>query len=202
MAVDRPASGSELGQLRDQLRAQRRAVPPPDAARAAHDAAARAITLLGGSDVVALYLADDGELDPGPLGTELRRRDTTTAYPVIGGPEHPSAMTFRAWDGASPLERGRFGISAPTADPSRPLGLAPTDLDAVVVPLVAFDAVGGRLGRGAGFYDRAFAFRRAGRSAPTLIGYAYDFQRVPTMPRQPWDVPLDAVVTPSAVLRW
>lgn len=81
-------------------------------------------------------------------------------------------------------------------------------LDVILLPLVAVDARGWRLGSGAGFYDRSLAHLRYGRRwrRPRLIGVAYEFQRVAQLEPQPWDVPLDAVVTergfyPTARLR-
>jgi len=72
----------------------------------------------------------------------------------------------------------------------------------VLVPLVAFDDAGNRLGMGAGYYDRSFAFRRAAPSPPLLVGVGYEFQRVPALAAQPWDVPLDAVLTERGLQRF
>ena len=80
--------------------------------------------------------------------------------------------------------------------PAPPLQ-APLDalaLDAVITPLVAWDARGTRLGMGGGFYDRTFA-RKIPRAKPWLLGIAYPCQAVATLPRRPWDVPLDAVAS-------
>jgi 5-formyltetrahydrofolate cyclo-ligase len=71
-----------------------------------------------------------------------------------------------------------------------------------LAPLVAFDRNGTRLGMGGGYYDRAFAFLRApadGGRRPVLLGLGYEFQKVAELIRQPWDVPLDAAVTESAL---
>ena len=67
----------------------------------------------------------------------------------------------------------------------------------MVVPLVAFDARGQRLGMGGGWYDRSFAFRRAHAAPPYLAGAAFSLQRVEAIAAEPWDVPLDAVCTES-----
>ena len=88
----------------------------------------------------------------------------------------------------------------PTAD--KPVR-APGRLGTVLVPLVAFDRRGTRLGTGAGFYDRAFAFRldQPRGSAPVLIGLAYSWQELPAIERRPWDVPLDYIITEREVIR-
>jgi 5-formyltetrahydrofolate cyclo-ligase len=75
------------------------------------------------------------------------------------------------------------------------------ELDLILLPLVAFDESGQRLGMGGGFFDRSLAFLawRQHWRKPHLIGLAYDFQKVAALPREPWDVPLDAVVTDQNV---
>ena len=188
--------------IRTRLRAARRAVPRGEARTAAHAAVERSLEFGLFEDLpeVALSVCDDGELDPGPLGAVLRESGHRTWYPVVGGTDDDPPMTFRHWDGSSPLEAGRFGIPVPPAGEPE---LAAEDLSAVVMPLVAFDLSGHRLGRGAGYYDRTFAPRGTDRrSGPLLVGWAYDFQQVENLDIQPWDVPLDYVVTPTTVHRF
>ena len=67
----------------------------------------------------------------------------------------------------------------------------------VVVPLVGFDTTGQRLGMGGGWYDRSFAFRRAGPAPPWLVGAGFSAQRVDALAGEHWDVPLDAICTES-----
>jgi len=95
----------------------------------------------------------------------------------------------------SKLVPNRFGIFEP-AHVERDL-LDPKHLDAVVVPLLAFDENLNRVGMGAGFYDRTFAFstRRSIWRSPLLVGLAYSFQRVDTLHAHAWDVPLHRVIT-------
>ena len=75
------------------------------------------------------------------------------------------------------------------------------DLDLVLVPLVAFDDRGNRLGMGGGYYDQTFAFlsQRQHYRRPTLLGVAYEFQRLVALPVQAWDIPLDGVATEKRV---
>jgi 5-formyltetrahydrofolate cyclo-ligase len=114
------------------------------------------------------------------------------------------------WDGhrmefrqltANRMPRNRFGLAEPDRSSKRLVN--PRRLDLVFVPLVAVDPTGTRLGMGAGFYDRFFAFRRSrnGWRRPRLIGLAYDFQRVVRIERAAWDVPLDAVLTERGMFR-
>jgi 5-formyltetrahydrofolate cyclo-ligase len=97
------------------------------------------------------------------------------------------------------LVGGRFGLSEP-ADTAPEV--AASALDAVLVPGLAFDAQGRRLGLGGGFYDRTFSqARRSQARRPPLFGFCSDLQGVSACPSGPEDVPVDLVVTESRVLR-
>ena len=96
------------------------------------------------------------------------------------------------------LEPGSFGILEPVGGEV----VALAEHDAVLVPMVAFDRHCRRLGQGGGFYDRALASlpSGAGRTGPATIGVAHRFQRIDEIPCEPWDVPLDAIVTDTEVI--
>jgi 5-formyltetrahydrofolate cyclo-ligase len=98
------------------------------------------------------------------------------------------------------LIKNRYGILEPPINNQR---LTPTwSLDLVLMPLVAFDAKGNRLGMGAGFYDRTFdVHNHPYRPKPKLLGLAYDFQETSGLKPEPWDVPLDYIVTPSRIIK-
>ena len=125
----------------------------------------------------------------------MRRRNCRLYVPVVRGAR--ATMHFVPLEG--PLRRNRFGIPEPRFDARHVID--PRTLDMVLMPLVAFDFSGERLGSGAGYYDRAFAFARA-RRRPRLIGLAYRWQGVESLERAPWDVPMHAVVTDAGVLRF
>ena len=146
---------------------------------------------------VAAYLPDDGELDPGPLLELVAGRGAAVHLPSV---DRDDVMRFGSWDGRSPLKNDRWGIPAPGDRAERRTA---DRLDVVITPLVAVDRDGTRIGRGAGYYDRALAHRldRAGR--PAIIGYAHHFQLVDdALARHEWDVPLDVLVTDREVRRW
>jgi 5-formyltetrahydrofolate cyclo-ligase len=101
-------------------------------------------------------------------------------------------MTFREWAPGRVLVDGPFGIAQPEA--SAP-AIAVPELDAMLLPLLGFDHAGTRLGSGAGYYDRALAPLTGATQRPRIVGIAFAAQRFDALPRDPWDVPLDAVVT-------
>jgi 5-formyltetrahydrofolate cyclo-ligase len=105
-------------------------------------------------------------------------------------------MAFRPWRPGDELVTNRFGIGEPPADrrDDRPA----TDLDVVVVPCVALDRNGNRLGFGAGFYDRALA---AADAQPLTVAVAFGRQVVAELPRREWDVPVGVVLTEDEVIR-
>lgn len=192
------AFGAARAQLRAQLRAQRRALTPAERARAARLVARnidRNLGLRAGSRV-ALYCSLRDELDSAPLFTLARRRGWRVYLPKIERARHGRKMRFvEAGGHARP---NRLGIAEPQT--SRTIGAR--WLDVVLLPLVGFDAHGMRLGMGAGFYDRAFAYRRWRRAwrGPRLVGVAYAFQQLPRIVAAAHDVRLDAVVTEKEVV--
>ena len=141
---------------------------------------------------ITAYLAINGELDPLPLLRHANRLGKTIYLPVIKG----NRLTFvRYQPGKTQLARNRYGILEPRFIPGSVI--APTDLDLVLTPLLAFDGAGRRLGTGGGFYDRTFAFkrRRHPSAKPLLLGIAHACQQVEKIPTDPWDIPLKGVAT-------
>ena len=90
------------------------------------------------------------------------------------------------------MQKNRFGIPEPASGAF----CDPVHLEIVLTPLVAFSTNGMRLGMGAGYYDRAFQFlRKDPEAGPWLVGVAYALQQVDSLPADPWDVPLAAILT-------
>ncbi len=142
---------------------------------------------------IAVYLANDGEIDPAPYLRAARSRGIQFYLPVLH-PFRDGHMVFTPFTESTILRPNRFGIPEPVFD--GPENRPAWALDAVLLPLVGFDLDGGRLGMGGGFYDRTFAFvRRTPRLAPKLIGLAHEIQRVARLPIEPWDIPLQGIVT-------
>jgi len=126
------------------------------------------------------------EIDVRPLMKELHGQDRTIALPVVTGPNRP--LSFRGWHPGMDLEDGGFGTRHP--------GLEAPDVvpGILLVPLLAFDAQGFRLGWGGGFYDRTLAKLRATGSV-LAVGVAYSGQRFDEVPKDSYDEPLDWIIT-------
>jgi 5-formyltetrahydrofolate cyclo-ligase len=187
----------DRGALRRRMRAARRGLDVP-ARRAAASRVAERLAELGlprPRSRVAVYVPMDGELDPSPITALARRRACDVYVPVITrfSSRH---MRFAPLTPDRNLRPNRWGIHEPEGT-----GIDGRWLDLVLVPCVAFDDEGGRLGMGAGFYDRHFAFLSLRESwrRPRLLGVAYGFQRVASLPQEPWDVPLWGVVSDAGV---
>lgn len=136
--------------------------------------------------IVAGYVAIGSEVDPAELLSAAAEQGCTLALPYVTSKTSP--MRFLQWQAGDPLEKGPFGLSQPKADAPE---VTP---DIVLVPLVAFDARLMRLGQGAGHYDRALSV--LGNSI--AIGIAWSVQQAENLPLDPWDMPLDAVLTESS----
>ncbi|MBP6513649.1 MAG: 5-formyltetrahydrofolate cyclo-ligase [Steroidobacteraceae bacterium] len=169
-------------ELRRALRSARRGLGAEEQ-RIAALAACRAFTaagLLRPGARIAAYLPMDGELDPRPLIAAATRRGCRVYLPVIDD--------FRR-------RRMHFAMDGRT--------IAPRWLDLVIVPAVAIDPSGNRLGMGAGFYDRHFAFlaQRSHWRHPRLVALVHEFQLLPELPSHAWDVPVWGIVTPAGFQR-
>lgn len=204
--IDSPPSEFDLPslsryELRKHLRQRRRELSPRDQEQAS---VSLALNLAKHPDLhrakhIAIYLPNDGEIDPHPYMAMARRKGVHFYLPVLH-PVHAGKLVFSPYYDGVELTANRFGIPEPAF--SKGLRRPAWALDAVLFPLVGFDENGGRLGMGGGFYDRTFAFSRLRpRLAPKLIGLAHDFQRVKALPTEPWDVPLHSVVTDRKLYR-
>jgi len=145
--------------------------------------------------IVAAYLAFDGEPDLAPTLAKLARSGTRLAVPVIQGESGRKFITMREFVPDEALQSNHYGIAEPVRVADIPL----TDIDLVLVPLVAWDISGARLGMGAGYYDRLFEPFSAMRR-PVRLGVGYDLQQIESLPNDPWDVRLHGMVTESGCL--
>ena len=172
---------------------------PPAARRAAALAVAhhirRSFNLRPGLRI-AVYASLPSELDTAPLLRLARRHHCRIYLPRLTDLRRCRMQFVEA---RGPMHRNHLGIM----EPVRLRRLPARNLDLVFVPLVGFDAKGERLGMGAGYYDRAFAFlrRRSHWRHPRLIGLAYAFQQVPFIAGASHDVRLFAVITEQGLIK-
>ena len=146
---------------------------------------------------IAGYLAGRGEISLNPW---MASCVTAEIYlPMLYELIEPR-LRFGRLDQSTRWKSNRFHIIEP--DTSWKNTLHARQLDIVLLPLVAFDIQGNRMGMGGGFYDRTLAFRRGRRHwlKPRIIGVAHSCQQHPGLPRQPWDVALDAIITERGII--
>ena len=143
---------------------------------------------------IALYLPNDAEIDPHLLMREAQRRGKHTYLPVLKAWPRTS-MVFQRFEQGERLRRNRFRIPEPVINRKRQRSIRALDL--ILLPLVGFDEVGGRLGMGGGFYDRSLAYqaRRKSWMKPSLLGLAHECQKVEKLAQASWDVPLQGTVS-------
>ncbi|MDP1915290.1 MAG: 5-formyltetrahydrofolate cyclo-ligase [Myxococcales bacterium] len=164
-----------------ELRAHAAATTPT----AAEDLA-RAYAVSTVPSVVAGTFPMRSELDPRPLMRRLKALGATLALPRT--PRRGQPLTFHRWDTGTLLVTSRYGVTEPVEE--TPIVIP----DLVLVPLLAFDRTGARLGYGGGYYDVTLAALRA--SGPVFaLGLAYAVQEIDCVPTEPHDVHLDAVLT-------
>lgn len=182
--------------LRLDARARRKALmiehPEADWMAADHALAMLAAIRRRSPGIVALYKALGAELDPRPLGETLRKAGWSLALPAAVAQDAP--LVFRAWSPGEPLAHDLSGIAAPLATAPQ------VHPDLVIVPLLAFDRQGGRLGQGGGHYDRTLEALRGEPSPPPFVGLGYSGQERGDLPREPHDQPLDGILTEAGYI--
>ncbi|MES9874948.1 MAG: 5-formyltetrahydrofolate cyclo-ligase [Candidatus Sedimenticola sp. 20ELBAFRAG] len=190
-------------QIRKQARAHRKALNNHEqkahsrsAARAFHSS-----PLFRQSSHLAVYLANDGELDPAPLAEKALSAGKKLYLPVLRQNTHNS-LWFVRYQPGDRLIRNKFGIPEP--DIRRQQTILPWALDLIIMPLVAFDSEGNRLGMGGGYYDRTLNYLRLRKSwfRPRLAGFAHECQKIASLPSNPWDIPIDYAITEAAVYKF
>lgn len=146
---------------------------------------------LVGNEIIAFYYPINNELDCLPLLEKLRVKNHEICFPVTKNKN--CSMIFRLWQLGEELIDGEFDIKTPN---DNALILQP---DIIIIPLVAYDKKGNRLGYGKGYYDRTIAQMD---KKPLLVGYAYAMQQVEHIEHESHDVPLDYIVNEKQVRRF
>ncbi len=147
---------------------------------------------LAAGAVVAGYWPIGTEIDDRPLLARLHERDFDCALPVVA--DRGAPLVFRRWAPLDPVEPGDHDTVQP------PVTAPEVTPDLLLIPLLAFDAAGWRLGQGVGYYDRTLAALR--RTKPvTAVGIAYAAQCFDAVPHGPLDQPLDWLLSERALTR-
>lgn len=158
------------------------------------------LTKTGRETRIALYLSNDGELDTTLLIKELWSLNYCIYLPILH-PFNGKTLLFQRYEKNSPMKANRYGIFEPKLNCTQICPLP--ELDYLLMPLVAFDKQGNRLGMGGGFYDRTLArLHNENWQKPQLIGLAHECQKVDTLPIEPWDVPLKTIITENKTYYW
>ena len=179
-------------QLRREAMARRDALPPDARQAAAEAIAARKFPLpIAPGMIVSGFMPLKSEINPLPLMRKLAGQGARLALPVVAGRGKPLIM--REWVFGEPLIAGVWGIREPKPE------AAVVDPDILLVPLLAFDRTGHRIGYGAGYYDLTLAQLRA-RKPIIAVGLAFAAQEVAAIPATPRDARLDLVLTEREVL--
>lgn len=182
--LDKPELFLEKAALRRRILALRRALPPEKKSEAAYSIAEKILyeKAWQTASCIAFYLPLPDEVSTFPLLESAWRSGKTTVAPIVQN----DTLVFGKFSSRSELVPGPWGISQPALKNSVP----DSAIHLILVPGIAFDLDGYRLGYGGGFYDRYFQNSRALR-----WGLAFDFQLLPALPRMEHDVPVDKIFT-------
>jgi 5-formyltetrahydrofolate cyclo-ligase len=179
-------------QLRREAQARRDALPAETRKAAAETIAARPFPLpVAPGTIVSGFMPLKSEINPLPLLRKLAGAGARLALPVVAGRGKPLIM--RSWQWAAPLAAGVWGIREPPPEAPQ------VDPDILLVPLLAFDRNGYRIGYGAGYYDLTLTHLRA-KKPITAVGIAFAAQEVEAVPRTGFDARLDLVLTENETI--
>lgn len=185
-------TSAKKDELRRALRARRRALTSEETARAGGEIARRVLSLreVREAGTLLLYLAAFNEPDTDELIARLRSSGKRVAVPVCDADE--LLITPVYIDAATRLSRGAYGIREPASGTAA----RTEDIELAVLPGIAFDKSGARVGFGKGYYDRFLSGFRGAR-----IGVCYDFQLLDRLPSEPHDIGMDIIVTEKRIIR-
>lgn len=183
-------------QLRKHYQSLRASLAARDKDKAAQEAGARIKQQAAfmHANTLAAYLAYGAELNVAPILEAAWMAKKSCYLPVLEK-ENSKELLFVAYNYGDPLHKNRFGIYEPKNITDR---IAPAELDLVILPLLAFDRKGNRLGTGGGFYDYTFSFLQnavVANQHPILVGAGFAIQEANDLPHDPWDIRLNFVVT-------
>lgn len=148
---------------------------------------------------VGCYLSFQAEMPTQAIIKSLWQKNKNVLLPLLHNNGSPT-LHFHPYSPGTKLTNNRFGIPEPHYNPQHETPAQ--SLDLVLMPLLGFDRCGSRMGMGGGFYDRTFEFilhDTVNKKRPFMLGLAMDVQELSELERQPWDVPLDGILTESGI---
>ncbi|GAA0361635.1 5-formyltetrahydrofolate cyclo-ligase [Bowmanella denitrificans] len=187
--------------LRQALRRKRQALSPQQQqqASAALLEQCQRLASFQQASHVALYLANDGELDPAQVIQHCWKAGKAVYLPVL----HPFCagnLLFMRYQADSLMIANRYGIAEPRLECP---GLCPVgQLDMLFTPLVGFNQQGNRMGMGGGYYDRTLAPLKRQPANVEVVGLAHNCQQCDSLPVQPWDIPMHKIITPDKIFHF
>ncbi len=194
-------SANHLSLLRQQMRAARCALDQSEQAQHARSLANQICRsrFFINSHRLACYLANDGEIDPRWIIERAWEINKQVYLPVLS--PLGRRLYFAPYQPDTALCPNRFGILEPDCHPRD--WRSAQQLDLILLPLVAFDDAGNRLGMGGGFYDRSLAYRQSRQHwlKPRLFGLAHELQKAGQLETRSWDIPLDGIATEKSIYK-
>lgn len=178
------------------IRERRQELPEISIAQASKRVAAQLIYFhpLQEAKKIAHYMPTEGEINSKFILECEPFRNKNYFLPVLNF--ETKTLLFYPHPLDEPLVENKLSILEPNVDGKKALALE--ELDIIFIPLVGFDKNCNRLGRGGGYYDRTLA-KLGDKKKPLLIGLAYEFQKIDNIEAQPWDVPMDFIVTENEI---
>ncbi|MEH6445905.1 MAG: 5-formyltetrahydrofolate cyclo-ligase [Oceanospirillaceae bacterium] len=187
-------------ELRQQMRQERKALSSAQQLTAGNALLEhlKSIASFNTANSIALYLTSDGEIDPISVIEHCWSLGKRVYLPVLDPDKH-NQLLFVEYRQDTPMCFNKYQISEPATPYQNTINA--DELDLVLLPLVAFDQQGSRMGMGGGYYDRSFAFINTQQQpcTPVLIGLAHALQQVSKLNVESWDIPLTAIVTDGEI---
>lgn len=191
--IERSLKRLDKSAIRKEFRSRRKDITPKERQQAAESAVELFVKspLFAKSDCIACYLPNDYEFDSTKLIEAIWQQKKKCYLPILSKEDGPE-LKFGYYSPETVMKRNHFNILEPTDS----IYLEKDKLDIVFMPLVAFDQEGNRLGMGQGYYDRTFQFLLSSSQVkPLLVGLAFEKQCLSQIPKDPWDVPMRAILT-------
>lgn len=196
-------SQADKATLRQYFRAQRAVIPTVQREAAGIYATQQLIKHACFTDhqTFGCYVPFGAEFDTWPIIHAILHANKRCYLPVLD--TLPKTMHFVRYDHNALLHKNTHGILEPAQPINSGAEIAITDLSVIIMPLLAFDRAGHRLGLGAGYYDKALSFLKNNvlfKTKPFLLGVAFACQEADSLPHDPWDIPLNAILTENGFI--